>query len=330
MAFAASAQNDRISVKVFVPQEDIPSEAKTQLVSKLTQIATNYGMVDNGLADRFILSADVLVSTRDIVPSTPPRVSQKLDVILYLGDVVDDKVYASLLLPVMGVGQNDNKAYINAFQRIPTRSNDLKTWVEESKAKILAYYESNGESLLARADFLARSGEFDAAIAGLLSVPEFCSVAATARERALEIRQQKLDKEGRSLYQQARNIWTAGQDEAAAAEALALLSEVDLASASAEETAALVATIGKQMNSRRARAEAEKQREKAQEEQEKQREWEFQMKKYEDDLELRREQVKDKSAIERAKADAIKTASDKIAGIDFNKVANVVKGWFGK
>lgn len=54
------------------------------------------------------------------------------------------------------------------------------------------------------------------------------------------------------------------------------------------------------------------------------------MKKYEDDLELRREQLKSQTSIERAKADAIKTASDKIAGIDFGKVANTLKGWFGK
>ena len=37
-----------------------------------------------------------------------------------------------------------------------------------------------------------------------------------------------------------------------------------------------------------------------------------------------------KEQIEKAKAEAVKTTSNKVAGIDINKVANVLKGWFGK
>lgn len=316
---STTAQTDGLPLKVVVPQDDLPVEAKTQLMSKLTQIVTNYEMADNGLADRFVLTADVLVSTRDIVPSTPPRISQKLDVVLYLGDVVEDKVYSSLILPVTGVGQNDNKAYINAFQRIPTRSNDLKEWFEESRAKIIAWYENNGTAIMDRADYLVGTGEADAAISSLLSIPDICPIAVAAREKALQIHQEKLNRDGLAILQKARNVWAVGQDEAAAVEALELLSEIDVSSASAGDAAALASSIGKHMNSR-----------KMKEEEQSQRAWEFEVKKYEDDLELRREQLKSQTSIERAKADAIKTASDKIAGIDFGKVANTLKGWFGK
>lgn len=327
---STTAQTDGLSLKVVVPQDDLPADAKTQLMSKLTQIVTNYGMADKGLADRFVLTAHVLVSTRDIVPSTPPRISQKLDVVLYLGDVVEDKVYSSLILPVTGVGQNDNKAYINAFQRIPTRSNDLKEWFEESRAKIIAWYENNGRTIMDRADYLVGIGEADAAISSLLSIPDICSVAGAARDKALQIHQEILNREGLAKLQQARNVWAVGQDEAAAVEALALLSEIDITSSASEDAAALASSIGKHMNSRKMKAEEERQHERAKEEEQSQRAWEFEMKKYEDDLELRREQLKSQTSIERAKADAIKTASDKIAGIDFGKVANTLKGWFGK
>lgn len=326
----ATAQSEGLSLKVIVPQDDLPIEAKTQLASKLTQIVTNYGMADKGLADRFVLTADVLVSTRDIVPSTPPRVSQKLDVVLYLGDVVEDKVYSSLTLSVTGVGQNDNKAYINAFQRIPTRSNDLKEWLEESKAKIITWYENNGQAIMDRADYLVNIGDADAAVSSLLSIPDICPLAETAREKALQIHQEKLNHDGLARLQQARNVWAVGQDDAAAIEALEILSEIDIASASAGDAAALASSIGKQLNSRKAKAEEERQQERLKAEEQSRRDWEFEMKRYEDDLELRREQLKSQTSIERAKADAIKTASDKIAGIDFGKVANTLKGWFGK
>lgn len=313
------AQANFFSVKVLIPQENIPNEAKQQLISKLTQIATNYGMVDNGLADRFVLTADVLVSTKDIVPSTPPRVSQKLDIILYVGDVVEDKIFSSVTLPVTGVAQNENKAFINAFQRIPTRSAVLSDWMTETKEKVLDYYESNGEAVLKRAEFLAASGDYDAAIESLLSIPEMTSISSSAHERALVIMQEKIDREGRELYAKAKNLWVVGQDEKAATEALQILSEINIDSKSAADAAELAVSIGRQMNSRQAKVEAEKQRE-----------FDFQMKKYEDDLEIRRQQLKDQSALERAKTEVLKTTSNKIAGIDMNKVAIVIKGWFGK
>lgn len=313
---AVSAEG--LSVRVLVPQEDIPEEARKLLSAKLTQIASNYGVAD-GLADRFVLTADVLVSTKDIVPSAPPRISQKLDVILYLGDIVDDKVYSSISLPVIGVGQNENKAYINAFQRIPVRSSALSEWMEGTKRKMEDYYEQNADAILARADYLTKTGEWDAAIASLLSVPDICPFAETAREKALQIRQDKIDAEGRDRCAEARNRWMAGQDTEAAAEALALLAEVNVDSSAAKEAEALAASINRQLASRKSRIEAQKNRE-----------WEFRMKQYEDDLELRRQQAKDQASVERAKADAIKSASDKIAGIDVNKVIVVLKGWFRK
>lgn len=313
------AQPDCFSVKVLLPQEDIPAEAKQHLISKLTQIATNYGAVDNGLADRFVLTADVLVSTKDIIPSNPPRISQTLDIILYIGDVVEDKVFSSVTLPVTGVAQNENKAFINAFQRIPTRSAVLSDWMTETREKILDYYKSNGEAVLSRADFLVASGDFDGAVASLLSISGITSVAETAREKILSILQEKIDREGLSLYEKAKNVWTVGQDENAAIEALELLSEIDPASKSAADAAELAVSIGRQMNSRRAKVEAEKQRE-----------FDFQMKKYEDDLEIRRQQLKDQSALERAKMEVLQSTSNKIVGIDMNKVAIVIKGWFGK
>ena len=138
------AQSGTISINVFVPEDDMPAEASRMLVTKLNQIVTNYGLADNGLTDRFFLSPEVVVSTKDIVPSNPPKVSQKLDVILMIGDVVDNKLYGSLSLPVVGVGQNENKAFINAFQKIPVKSKQLEAFMTETKEKIVAFYQQNG------------------------------------------------------------------------------------------------------------------------------------------------------------------------------------------
>lgn len=313
------AQTDGFSVEILVPQEDMPAEAKAQLLAKLKQIAVNYGMIDDGIGSRFVLTADVISSVRDIVPSTPPRISQKLDVILYVGDIVEDKVYTSLSLPVTGVGQNDNKAYINAFQRIPVRSEALSEWMKSTKEKVYYYYQMNGAGIVARAERLAELGDYDTALSELLSIPEFCPASSEGWALAVELTQKKRDKEGAELLREAKARWARGQDESAAQDAIEILSSIDLSSSSADAAEELVKSITRHLNSRQVRREEERQRA-----------WDFQVKQHEDDLALRRQQLKDQTAIEKAKAEAVKTTSNKVAGIDINKVANVLKGWFGK
>lgn len=313
------AQTDGFSVKILLPQDNIPVEAKTQLFNKLRQIATNYGMVDDGIGGRFVLTADVLTTTRDIVPSTPPRISQKIEVILYVGDVVESKVYSSLTLPATGVGQNDNKAYINAFQRIPVRSDALSDWMKTTKEKIYYYYQMNGAGIVARAGRLAELGEYDDAMSELLSIPDFCPVSSEAWDLAVELRQKKLDKEGEELLRKAKNRWASGQDEVAAQEALEIISTIDLASSSAKAADDLATSIAKQLNSRQAKKEEEKQRQ-----------WAFQMKQYEDDLALRRKQVEAQTALELAKEEAIRSAAKTESGDKMNNVEKVIKEWFEK
>lgn len=313
------AQTDGFSVTILLPQEDFPSEAKGQLMNKLKQIAVNYGMVDNGIGGRFVLTADVITSTRDIVPSTPPRISQKIEVVLYVGDVVEEKIYSSLSLPATGVGQNDNKAYIDAFKRIPVRSDALNDWMNSTKEKVYTYYQVNSAGIIARAEHLAELGDYDTALSELLSIPEFCPASSEGWDLAEKISQKKRDKEGAELLREAKTRWASGQDESAAHDAIEILSSIDISSSSSDAAEELVRSISKQLNSRQAKRDEERQRV-----------WDFKMKQYEDDLELRRQQLKDQTAIERAKAEAIRTGSKKVAGIDINKVANVLKGWFRK
>ena len=117
--------------------------------------------------------------------------------------------------------------------------------------------------------------------------------------------------------QKAKTLWVTNQDINGAKEVLSLLSEIKEESGYASERDALISSIQTKVNELLTHQEEQKQKE-----------WDFQMKQYQDNLELQRQQLKDQTAIERAKATAIITASKKIGEIDINKVVNIVSGWY--
>lgn len=328
VSFSLSAQSGTISINVFVPEDDIPAEASRMLVTKLNQIVMNYGLADNGLTDRFFLSPEVVVSTKDIVPSNPPKVSQKLDVILMIGDVVDNKLYGSLSLPVVGVGQNETKAFINAFQKIPVKSKLLETFILETKEKIVEYYRINGKSIISEAELLASNGQYDDALGQLFSIPDVCEeVCEASRNAALKVYKMKIDSEGEAFYAKAKAIWDAGKSEAAAREALDLIQKINPESAVSSKGESFIKQMTTYLNSQRAKRERVIEENKQKEEERKDREWDFKVRQYEDALELERQKVKDQATVERVRVESEKVASTRIGKIDIKKVTRIVKSW---
>ena len=328
VATSIFAQSGTISINVYVPEEAVPSEARTILFTKLNQIVTNYGFADNGLTDRFFLTPEVIVTTKDIVPSNPPKVSQKLDVVLMIGDVVDNKLFSSLSLPVVGIGLNENKAYINAFQKIPVKSKSLEAFMTETKEKIVVYYQQNGIQIIGKAESLAASGQYDEALQALFSIPDFCGdVSDRGKEAALRVYRLKIDQEGLAIYKKAKALWEANPKESTVPEVLDIISGVNPESASKSDCDKLVSRMTNELKSQRAKQRKAAEELKTKAEEKDKAEWELKVRQYEDQIELQRQQLKDQTSIEKARVETEKTVSGHIGRIDYKKVTRIIKSW---
>ena len=291
LATVAMAQDyGRIAINVVVPQlPNVPEEARAALETKMQQVATQYGLASNGLTDRFVMTAKMNVTSKDVVPTTPAKISQKMEVTLFIGDVVDNKVYESVVLNVAGIGQSETQSMIQAFNQIKPDNSQLKTFVEKAERKIAEYYANNCQYILTEANTLAQQRKYDAAIAKLMAVPEVCKECyEQCMARAVEVYQSKLNNDGDALVQKARSQWLAKRDYASATEALTTLAQVDPQSSAQSKAQALVKEINKHLRSIEAAAE-EQRREK----------WEFAKKQYEDNLALARQRQADATAIQR-------------------------------
>ena len=157
------AQNTgSVSIHATVVDDAIPAEAAKNILTKMQRMLTSCNIIDNG-ADRFVLTARVNITSKDIAPTTPARISEKMEITFLIGDIVDNKLYESFTIESSGIGITEAKAFISAFQRINVNSQEIKAMLERAQAKIVDYYVNHCDDILAKANTLSNQQKYDEA-----------------------------------------------------------------------------------------------------------------------------------------------------------------------
>lgn len=256
-------------------QIKIPMEAKAQLENKLSQIGSNYGMGGSSVNPRFIITANVAVGTKDIIPGPPQMIAQNLDITLYIGDAIENKVFANTIISVKGVGTNENKAFIDAIKKLNPKHKDIASFIEEGKAKIVTYYSTQCDFIIKDAKTLVKQGKFDEAIYKLSLVPEVCQTCYfKCLDTLTSVFQQKIDTDCKTKLTEAKTTWATAQNPAGAEKAGDILSTINPIAACQKEVDTFIKSIAAKL----------KADEKAK--------WEFQMKQYADNVAKEKEQVR--------------------------------------
>ncbi len=220
----------RIALKAWVPQqiENMPGSARKMLANKLTQVVTKNGMAGSGWNQRFIITANITVLTKNLTTTAPPMTALSLGITFYIGDGFEGNIFASEYAEVKGVGTNETKAYMQALKGIKPTSPAMISFVDKGKAKIIEYFNSKCDFIIKEAQTLASQNEFEAAIYKLVSVPEVCSECYNkCMDAVAPIYQKQIDRECKMKLQEAQGIWNAAQDMVAAEQAGAILATIE-------------------------------------------------------------------------------------------------------
>lgn len=224
-----SQSNDRITLNPYIDASvaDITPGAESILTSKLNQIINQNGVEGNGEA-RFIITANVVVMSKDVVASAPPSIVYSLDVNLYIGDGIDGNKFSSYTTSVKGVGINENKAMIDALKAIRPNNPELQSFVTSGKKKIIAFYNERCDLILRQAKSLEAQNKFEEAIFKLSAIPEGSTICYDkALEAIIPIFRKFVDRDCKIKLQNAMAIWNARQDLDAANEVGAIISQID-------------------------------------------------------------------------------------------------------
>ena len=108
----------RIALNIFIPEqiENIPAVAKSLLNDRVTQILTNYSLSGSNQNGRFILLPTVSVIEKYVTSTIPSMIVLSLQISLYVGDGFQGIKFSTTSFSLKGVGQNETKAYEDAFE----------------------------------------------------------------------------------------------------------------------------------------------------------------------------------------------------------------------
>ena len=204
----------RITLATFVPQqiEQMPEAARSSLANKLSQIVTQNGLGGKASNERFIITANINVISKDLTATAPPMQAYVLDITLYIGDGIDGTKFSSVSTQVKGVGESETKAYISALKNLKTTDPKYQSFIETGKTKIVEYYNSKCDFIIKEAQTLASQNKFEEAIFKLTGVPEVCKGCYDKCMDAITpIYQQQINRDCKLKLAEATNLWSANQ-----------------------------------------------------------------------------------------------------------------------
>ncbi|WP_323787944.1 hypothetical protein [Psychroserpens sp.] len=217
-----------INLGAYVPDqiENVPASAKKMLINKLGQIVTANGISDNAYNSRFIITPNIVVATKEVMPTSPVKVVLVLDVTLYIGDGIAGTLYASETFNLKGVGTTETKAYMQALKRLKPKNENMQSFLSRGKDKIIDYYNTNCSQIQKDAEALENSGQPEQALGIMLSIPSSSSCFDKSKSKTKALFIKAANRDCKLRLNEAQAIWSANQDIEAANEAARILSSV--------------------------------------------------------------------------------------------------------
>lgn len=279
--FLALAQNNKgksddagritLAAVVATDIDGLTPSAQKFLKNKLNQITSKNGMGGSAVNERFIITANVQIVTKDITPTAPPMHAYGLEVTFFVGDGIEGTLFSSTSMNLKGVGTTPTKAYKMALKNIRTTDTRFKGLIEQGKTKIIEYYNSQCDILLKEADMLVSQNKYELAIKKLIEVPEVCKECYDKAMNAVgPVYQKQIDRECKSLLSKAQSAWSEGQDADAAQNASSFLGKVDPNSNCFGEVQTLTQSMAKRIKELD------------------QREWDFKLKQQQDNVDIQK------------------------------------------
>lgn len=210
--FAAETQFLPISIYAADNSENFPEGAKAMIENKLTQLLTRNGIAGLDYMGQFVLTVTTTPLDKDIIAGPPMKISEKMEMNLYIVDMYAKTVFSSTSFSVRGLGETENKCYLNAISRMPLQSPQIAQFIQEGKEKIIAYYDHEGEALIKKAQFLAKQKKYDEALFWVSLIPQQCKHYDAALAAGQAIYQQYINNECNVNLAAARQAWAAHQN----------------------------------------------------------------------------------------------------------------------
>lgn len=266
-----AAETEYLPISVYVADrtEPFPQGAKAMMENKLTQLLTRNGIAGLDFMGQFVLTATTTPLDKEVIPGPPMKISEKMELNLYIVDSYAKTIFSTASVTVRGLGETENKCYLNAISRLPLQTPQIAKFIDEGKNKIIDYYDHEGEAIIKKAQFLAGKKDYDEALFWVSLIPQQSKHYDAALQAGMAIYQQYINNQCNINLAAARQAWAAEQNAMGAAAAGEYLANILPDAACYGEAMDLYAEIkGKVLD-----------------------DWKFEMKQYQDGIDLESQRI---------------------------------------
>ena len=271
MSATIFAQTEYLPISVYAAdnQESFPQGAKAMIENKLTQLLTRNGIAGLDYMGQFVLTITTTPLDKDVIPGPPAKIAEKMEMNLYIVDTYAKTIFSATSFSVRGLGETENKCYLNAISHMPLQNPQVTKFINEGKQKIIDYYDHEGEAMLKKANYLAKKKEYEEALWIVSLIPQQSKHYDAALQAGLDIYQQYINNECNIYLAAARQTWAAEQNSKGAAAAGEYLANILPDAGCYDEAMELYNEIkGKVLD-----------------------DWKFEMKKYQDGVDLEKMRI---------------------------------------
>lgn len=228
VALTLTAQTQYLPLTVAVEDltEPFPETAKAQVINKLNQLLAKQGIASLDNNGQFVLTVFMVPQDKDVVAGPPMQIVETMDATLYVADVAQKTVLATASQTIKGVGRSETRAYMDALKHFNTNSPAMAQFIEEGKAKILAYYDSEAPRLMKEARALAEMHDYEHALSVVMVIPAQCKYYDESLQVGLDIFHAYQDYACVQNLQKARMAWAAEQNATGAQKAGEYLAQI--------------------------------------------------------------------------------------------------------
>jgi hypothetical protein len=153
--------------------------------------------------------------------------------------MVDGKMIASTNIEVVSSGASEAQAYINAIRRLNVNDRNIQEMIRLGKEKIMAFYDTNTDAIIKKAQNLAAVNAYEEALFLLISIPECSAHYDKAIAACKPVYQAYIDRECTQNLMAARSLWAASPNARGAAKAGEFMSMIEPAARCYGEVVAL-------------------------------------------------------------------------------------------
>lgn len=228
MSASMLAQTEYLPISVYAADdtESFPTGAKAMIENKLSQLLTKNGIAGLDYLSQFVLTVTTTPLDKDVIPGPPMKVSEKMEMNLYIVDTQARTILSSSSVTLRGLGETENKCYLNAISHMPLQSPQVTKFIEDGKTKIIAYYDHEAENIIKKANYLAKQKNYEEALWYISTIPSQCKFYDAALEAGKEIYQKYLDNLCDINLAKARTAWASQQNADGAAAAGEFLANI--------------------------------------------------------------------------------------------------------